>query len=298
MRFGIVILPEHRWSEAAPVWRAAEELGFDNAWTYDHLTWHGLRDSAWYGAVPTLTAAAMVTSRIRLGTFVTSPNFRHPLTLTRELLALDDISGGRFDCGIGSGGGIDSRILGSPELSARQLVDRLTEFVVLLDRLLTTDRVDHDGEYFSTRDARTVPGCVQRPRVPFVIAASGPRSLALAAEYGAGWVTTGRRGPDSPAQTMDQWFARSTSLNRQLDELLHGAGRDPATVSRHLVLDTSPVYSLTSAGAFEELTGRAAEAGFTDVVAHWPRPDGVYTGEVGVLETVAADVLPRWRTVS
>ncbi|HZO63703.1 MAG TPA: LLM class flavin-dependent oxidoreductase [Kribbellaceae bacterium] len=298
MRFGIVILPEYRWSEAAPRWRAAEQLGFDKAWTYDHLSWHALQDSPWYGTVPTLTAAALVTTRIRLGTFVTSPNFRHPLTLTRELLALDDISGGRFDCGIGSGGGIDSRILGGPEMSPRQLVDRLTEFVVLLDRLLTTDRVDHSGEYFSTRNGRTVPGCVQRPRVPFVIAASGPRSQALAAEYGAGWVTTGRRGPGSPAQEMDEWFAKSASLNRRMDEILQERGREPGEVDRHLLLDTSPRYSLTSVAAFEEMTGRAAEAGFTDVIAHWPRADGVYAGTVDVLESVAAEVMPRWRTVS
>jgi len=93
MRFGLTILPEHRWVQAAPMWRRAEELGFDHAWTYDHLVWGGLPDSPWYGTTPTLTAAAMVTSTIRLGTFVTSPNYRHPVTLMRDLLALDDISG-------------------------------------------------------------------------------------------------------------------------------------------------------------------------------------------------------------
>src|SRR5690348_2839447 len=74
MRFGITILPEHRWREAAPRWRRAEELGFDHAWTYDHLVWAGLPDSPWFGALPTLTAAATVTTRIQLGTFVSSPN--------------------------------------------------------------------------------------------------------------------------------------------------------------------------------------------------------------------------------
>ena len=42
MRFGLTILPEHRWAQAAPMWRRAEELGFDHAWTYDHLVWGGL----------------------------------------------------------------------------------------------------------------------------------------------------------------------------------------------------------------------------------------------------------------
>jgi len=168
MRFGITILPEYRWKDAEPRWRRAEELGFDHVWTYDHLTWGGLQDSPWYGTTPTLTAAALVTSTIRLGTFVTSPNFRHPLALTRDILALDDVSDGRFLCGIGSGGGIDATIQGGPELTAREKVDRLTEFVELLDKLLTTDGVDYLGEYFETRNGRTLPGCVQQPRVPLV----------------------------------------------------------------------------------------------------------------------------------
>ena len=58
MRVGVLILPEQRWADAAPMWRRAEELGFAHAWTYDHIAWGPLRDSAWFGAVPTLAAAA------------------------------------------------------------------------------------------------------------------------------------------------------------------------------------------------------------------------------------------------
>src|SRR5450631_416609 len=174
MRFGLTILPERRWSDAAPMWRRAQELGFDHAWTYDHLVWGGLPDSPWYGTTPTLTAAAMVTSTIRLGTFVTSPNYRHPVTFMRDLLALDDISGGRLICGIGAGGDIDAAILGGQPLTPGERVERLYEFTELLDRLLTQDHVRHRGRYFSAVDARTRPGPLQRPRIPFVVAANGP----------------------------------------------------------------------------------------------------------------------------
>ncbi|HYO18473.1 MAG TPA: LLM class flavin-dependent oxidoreductase [Dermatophilaceae bacterium] len=184
MRFGLTILPEHRWSDAAPMWRRAEELGFDHAWTYDHLVWGGLPDSPWYGTLPTLTAAAMVTSTIRLGTFVTSPNYRHPVSFMRDLLALDDISDGRFICGIGAGGDIDNAILGEPPLTPRERFERLAEFTGLLDRLLTQDHVSHTGTHFSAVDARTRPGPIQRPRIPFVMAANGPRSLRLPAPGG------------------------------------------------------------------------------------------------------------------
>ncbi|HZI97226.1 MAG TPA: LLM class flavin-dependent oxidoreductase, partial [Actinomycetales bacterium] len=104
MRIGVVVLPQQRWAEAAARWRALEDMGFDHAWTYDHLAWRSLADEPWFATVPTLTAAALVTSRIRLGTWVASPNYRHPVTFAKELMSLDDVSGGRFELGIGAGG--------------------------------------------------------------------------------------------------------------------------------------------------------------------------------------------------
>ena len=114
MRFGLAILPERPWSEAERQWRTAEELGFDHAWTYDHLVWAGLPDSPWFGTTPTLTAAALVTSGIGLGTFVSSPNFRHPAVFWRDVQSLDDLSGGRFLLGVGNGADLDAGILGGP----------------------------------------------------------------------------------------------------------------------------------------------------------------------------------------
>src|SRR4249919_180286 len=125
MRVGIVILPDQRWAVAAGRWQRAEQLGFDHAWTYDHLGWRDLVDGPWFDAVGTLTAAATVTSRIRLGTLVASPNFRHPVHFARELTGLDDISDGRVLLGIGAGGiGFDSAVLGWPALSPRERADR------------------------------------------------------------------------------------------------------------------------------------------------------------------------------
>ena len=285
MRYGLTILPEHRWADAAPMWRAAEEMGFDHAWTYDHLVWAGLPDAPWFGTTPTLTAAAMVTGRVGLGTLVSSPNYRHPVTFMRDLLALDDISGGRLICGLGTGGDLDSRILGDA-LTVRQRVDRFHEFTELLDRLLREDHVEHDGAFYRAADARTLPGPVQQPRIPFVIAANGPRSLRLAAAHGAGWVTTGGR-----AETLEEWWSSVAELSLRLEHSLADAGRDAGAIDRYLLLDSSPVYSLDSAELFEEMAGRAGDLGFTDVITHWPRPEGVYAGEVAVLEDVAARLL-------
>ncbi|RAJ37527.1 luciferase-like monooxygenase [Kitasatospora sp. SolWspMP-SS2h] len=79
MRLSTVILPVHRWSEGRQVWRRAEELGFHAAYTYDHLSWQSFREEPWFGSVPTLTAAATATERIRLGTLLTSVKPRSPV---------------------------------------------------------------------------------------------------------------------------------------------------------------------------------------------------------------------------
>ncbi len=304
MRIGICLLPEHPWSQAEPLWREAETMGFDHAWTYDHLVWGGLRESPWYGTTPTLTAAAIVTSRIGLGTFVTSPNFRHPVTLMRDLLALDDISGGRLIVGIGSGGEPDATILGGDPLTPREKVDRLAEFTDLLDRTLTQDHVDYAGRWFSCRDARTLPGPVPREgqdegqddgqgqtsgqrRMPFVIAANGPRAMRIAARHGQGWVTTGPPGTGG-----DDWWAGVAALTRRFEEVLaHAAVARPP--QRYLNLDAGG-YAMTSLAAFTDAVGRARDLGFTDVVTHWPRPQDPYAGRRDVLEEVAA-ALPQLR---
>ncbi|WP_459713103.1 LLM class flavin-dependent oxidoreductase [Actinophytocola sp. KF-1] len=288
MRVGIVILPEHRWSSAERRWRDAEAYGFDHAWTYDHIGWRSLVDGPWFDAVPTLTAAAMVTSRIRLGTLVASPNFRHPVPFARSLLALDDISGGRLVVGLGAGtiAGYDNVVLGGDTvegLPPRQRVDRYGEFVEQLDSLLTAERTSISGEYFTSADARSAPGCVQRPRAPFVLAGNGPRSMRIATRFGQGWVTTGKGGDD-----IEAWWRGVAELAARFAGLPDSAGRD-----RYLSLDAAPVYSLSSVEYFREAAGRAAELGFTDVITHWPREDGVYAGRVSTLEAVVSSVLPE-----
>jgi alkanesulfonate monooxygenase SsuD/methylene tetrahydromethanopterin reductase-like flavin-dependent oxidoreductase (luciferase family) len=281
MRFGITILPEHRWSVAAPLWRRAQELGFDHAWTYDHLVWAGLPDSPWFGALPTLTAAAGVTDRIRLGTFVSSPNYRHPYAFARDLLAVDDISGGRLVCGLGTGCDLDAQILGE-QRPLKERVDRFHEFVEALDRLLREDHVDLDGRFYRTVDARTLPGPLQQPRIPFVIAANGPRALRLAANHGQGWTTFGLGG-----DTLDEWWDGIATLCRRLDTVEAEVRRDQP-LDRYLSLDGAPRFSLESVDLFEDMVGRARELGFSDVITHWPRAEGVYAGSEATLDEVAS----------
>ncbi|MBB1246736.1 LLM class flavin-dependent oxidoreductase [Streptomyces durbertensis] len=291
MRLSTVILPIHRWADGQKIWRRAEDLGFHAAYTYDHLSWRSFRDGPWFGAVPTLTAAATATSRMRLGTLVTSPNFRHPVTLAKELISLDDISGGRVTLGIGAGGsGFDATALGQEAWTPRERADRFAEFVPLLDRLLTEDAVSDRGAFYSADEARNIPGCVQRPRLPFAVAATGPRGLKLAARHGQAWVTTGDPKlyeTGTPEQSVEAMRGQIEKLGKACAEI----GRDVADVEKLLLHGFTPDRNgpLESVDAFVDFAGRHRDLGFTEIAVHWPIPDSNFAADQTVFERIATE---------
>jgi alkanesulfonate monooxygenase SsuD/methylene tetrahydromethanopterin reductase-like flavin-dependent oxidoreductase (luciferase family) len=292
MRLGVVILPELRYPTLQSVWRRAEELGFDHAWTYDHLAWRSLRDSTWFAAVPTLAIAAAATRRIRLGTLVASPNFRHPVSFARELLALDDISAGRVTLGIGAGGmGWDATILGQPPWSPRERADRFEEFVALTDRLLRQPETSYEGRYYSAHEARMHPGCVQRPRIPFAVAATGRRGMRLAATYGQLWVTTGDLSRDGTLGAEKGVPVVREQIER-LDAACAAIGRDPASVDRLVLSGARLDAGLASVDSFRDTLGRYAEYGVTDFVVHWPRDGEPFKGDLAAFERIVSSVSP------
>jgi len=282
-----VILPQENWPAAARRWRKVEEYGFDHAWSYDHLSWRSLADQPWHATIPTLTAAATVTDRIGLGLLVASPNFRHPVPFAKELATLDDIAGGRVLVGVGSGGtGFDAYVLGQPELSPRQRHARFVEFVDALDVLLRFERpgsggISFSGEWYIAHKARMVGTPSRRPRMPLLVAGNGPKTIRYAATHGDGWVTTG-----GTEEGREQWWSTIGELSRRFEDEYAASGRqdDPARI---VSLDTESDYSLASAAAYEDAVGRAASLGFTDVVAHWPREEGIYAGKESVLDEIA-----------
>ncbi|MFJ4913365.1 LLM class flavin-dependent oxidoreductase [Streptomyces sp. NPDC088726] len=296
LRLSTVILPVDRWHEGGRAkWRRAEELGFHTAYTYDHLSWRTFRDGPWFGALPTLTAAATATTRLRVGTLVTSPNFRHPVPLAKELISLDDISGGRLTLGIGAGGdGFDATAMGQKAWTPRERADRFGEFVPLLDRLLTEDAVTQEGTFYSAVEARNIPGCVQRPRLPFAVAATGPRGLGLAARYGQAWVTTGDPKlyeEGTPAQSDEALRGQVLRLEAACGK----AGRDVAELDKVLLTAFTPDRSrmLDSVDAFVDFAGRHREIGFTEIVVHWPIPDSGFAADQGVFERIATEAVQQ-----
>lgn len=290
MLLSSVILPVRRWHEGGRAqWERAEQLGLHAAYTYDHLSWRTFRDLTWFAAVPTLTAAAAVTSQLRLGTLVTSPNFRHPVTLAKDLVALDDVSDGRITLGIGAGTeGFDATVLGQQPWSRRERADRFAEFVALLDELLREPAVTLAGTHYAADEARNIPGCVQRPRLPFAVAATGPRGLQVAATYGQAWVTTGDPALDESGTPAESLAAVTGQLERLADACTV-AGRE--LPERVFLAGTAPgvAEAMSSLDAFVDFAGRYAQIGITELVVHAPVPDSLYALDEGLYETLLTE---------
>ena len=285
MRFGVCILPELRWADGRERWEAAEALGFDHAWTYDHLTWREFRDEPWFGAVPTLTAAAAVTERMRVGPLVASPNFRHPVPFAKDLATLDDVSGGRLTLGIGAGGvGWDATVLGQEAWPRKERTERFEEVVELLDLLLRQPGTTWRGQWYAAEEARMIPGSIQEPRIPFAVAATGPRGLRVAARFAQTWVTVGPFVDDG-AMSLDEAMAEVRRQGDALEVACAEVGRDPAELDRLALVGLAlPPIGVPSPDEWDEVVGRYGEVGITDLVVHWPRDEGIYAGDRAAFE--------------
>jgi alkanesulfonate monooxygenase SsuD/methylene tetrahydromethanopterin reductase-like flavin-dependent oxidoreductase (luciferase family) len=214
--------------------------------------------------------------------------------LAKDVTAVDDIADGRLILGLGSGAeGFDSTMTRRRPWSRRERTERFAEYVRLTDLLLRQPVTSFDGEYYVANEVHSYPRCRQEPRVPFAIAASGARGMRLVAEHGSHWVTTGE-----PNQFASAPYEQALPVLRRQVEALEKAcvevGRDPATVARLLVCGPTVGGVLESPTAFFDAAGRFAEAGITDVVVQWPRPDEPFPGKVEVLEKIA-DELDRHR---
>lgn len=135
-----------------------------------------------------LTALAQATTRLRLGTLVTGVHYRHPAVLANMAAALDIVSNGRLELGIGAGWNeLESGAYGIELGTVKQRLDRFEEACQVLIGLLTKRSTTFECEYFRLRDARNEPKGPQRPP-PICIGGSGEkRTLAMVAKYADHW---------------------------------------------------------------------------------------------------------------
>jgi probable F420-dependent oxidoreductase len=176
-RFGVIANDAGSAAEWTAKARRAEELGYDVLLITDHL-------GSQLSPFPALAAAAAVTTRVRLGSFVFANDYRNPVMLAKEAATLDVLSGGRLEFGIGAGWSTpDYEQLGIPYDAPAVRVERMIEATRLITRLWTEDRVEHSGRHYTVRSARVLPKPVQRPRPPLMVGGGGPRVLGFAARH-------------------------------------------------------------------------------------------------------------------
>jgi alkanesulfonate monooxygenase SsuD/methylene tetrahydromethanopterin reductase-like flavin-dependent oxidoreductase (luciferase family) len=156
---------------------AAEQAGWDGLFVWDHVV-HDKRErrgQSFGDPWMLLTAAALATSRIRLGTLVTPVPRRRPQQLARQVATLDALSGGRVIFGAGLGGPFEDEYgdFGEPT-DPVVLAERLDEGLDLLDRYWSGEPVNHDGAHYRVRDVTLLPASTQRPRPPVWIGGFWP----------------------------------------------------------------------------------------------------------------------------
>jgi alkanesulfonate monooxygenase SsuD/methylene tetrahydromethanopterin reductase-like flavin-dependent oxidoreductase (luciferase family) len=171
------------WVESA---RRLDEAGYAAVWSWDHFVSKGDRTTTVLEAWTVLSAAAAVTTRIGIGSFVLNVMNRHPAVLARMAATLQQLSGGRLTLGLGIGGHPrEHEAYGIPFPPPPERVAHLVEAVALIRALWSGGPATLAGPRFPLVDAYARP--VPDPRPSILVGAQTPRGVRLAAEIGDGW---------------------------------------------------------------------------------------------------------------
>jgi probable F420-dependent oxidoreductase len=216
MRFAISIPQFYADGEFDPVqfrnyFASVEKLGFDSAWAQENV----LSSSPLLSPLEVMTYAAACTQHIRLGCVVFVSTLHLPVHLAKSIASLDQLSGGRIDVGVGTGG--KHRPFVAFGMSADRYVARFTEGVQVMKALWTQPRVTFDGEFYQMDDAAMEPKPAQKPYPPLWFGANGEPALRRAVRLGDGFFGAG----SSPTER----FAGQVQIVRTA---VAEFGRDPA----------------------------------------------------------------------
>jgi probable F420-dependent oxidoreductase len=256
-RFGVVAAMARSGEEWAEKARRIESMGYATLLMPD-----GLRYTL--APLPALTAAAMVTGTLRVGTYVIANDSRNPVLLAKEAATVDVLSGGRFELGIGVGrpdAAEDNRMLGIPFDSGAVRVARLAESLALLKALLSGQTATATGPHYAGADAQISPRPLQQPRPPILVAASKRRLLELAARE-ADIIALGIPPTETEAGVAERIAWIREAAGSRFDQLelnlnLMAVGQQvPSYVARQMGLTAE---SLARAGAIAALTGTVDE---------------------------------------
>ncbi len=247
---GIAIQIEPQWGfgfdEIAAIAAATEGAGWDALWVSDHILWDtDSTDRNCFEAWTLLSALAMTTSTLRLGTLVTCNSYRHPSLLAKAVAGLDVISGGRIDFGLGAGWKEEEyRAYGYdfPGIGTRQR--QMSEAIEVTRLLWTEPYADFSGQHYRLEQAVCAPKPAQSP-MPIWVGGHGDNLLRIVAENADGW---------------NMVFGRSLEELRDrhavLDDHCAAIGREPGSIRRSVFLFTAIVDDPTELEALESDLGR------------------------------------------
>lgn len=171
--------------------RAAEAHGFASVWFAENPFDRGV--------LPTASACAVATERLRIGIGVFNPFNRHPTLMAMEIGALDELAGGRAALGIGSGIGVAVERMG---FAYDRPLGAVRDAIEIVRALLRGDTVDHEGRAFSARGV-TLDFRPPRPDLPILMAARGDQSLRLCGEIADGLVISNMCPPGFAARAVE-----------------------------------------------------------------------------------------------
>ena len=215
VKFGAFLAPHHPIGEHPMLQLRSDlafaerldQLGFDEFWVGEHHStgWEVIASPELF-----LAAAAERTHRIRLGTGVVSLPYHHPFNVAQRLVQLDHMSGGRVIFGSGPGAlPSDAYMLGIDPMLQR---DRQDEAIGVIKRLFAGERVTHESDWFTLRDARLQLFPLQED-MPFAVASQvSPSGMTLAGKYGAGVLSIGSMSSAGLMALPTQWsFAEDSA---------------------------------------------------------------------------------------
>jgi probable F420-dependent oxidoreductase len=244
------------WVERA---RRVEQLGYSILVVPDHFRDH-------LAPVPALTAAALATTRLRVGSLVFSNDFRHPAVLAKEAATIDVLSGGRFELGLG-GGWLRAEYdqTGIPFDAPGTRIERLEEAVTIIKGLLAGERVTFAGRHYTIADLEGRPTPVQRPHPPIAIGGGGRRTLTLAAHEASivGLVPRARRDGSG----LDMTDLSDAATREKLEWVRSAAGDRFDSLEIHALIQAVAVGERRTAAA-DQLASRFKVA--RDVVLETP----------------------------
>ncbi|MDT5115631.1 MAG: hypothetical protein QOE30_1370 [Mycobacterium sp.] len=271
-------------------WLEAEQHGFDVVWNCDTVVEPDRPRHVMFDGPTTLTMMAAETSRIRVGTLVSSLYFRQPVTVAKAAMTLDHLTDGRVEIGLGVGDPSAGAAAAGVTWSPAEQVARFAEFVELLDLLLRQEVTTYAGAYYRCDAAETIPLPVQRPRPPITVAAHGPKMLRIAARYADGWSSWGGYG----VETEQDFYAVTAQRAERFDDLATDFGREAGSI-RHSVVCFPPLTPWESTEYFTDMVGRFSGVGIDEFVLYWP---GTWRDEPrgkAVLREVTTRVIPQLR---